>query len=53
MGWERFLLAHPFLVMICEIILFGDPDFSLYNDKWLPEDNKNALAHLKAWESIA
>ena len=50
--WEIFLLAHPFLVKLCEIILYGDPDIPLYKGKWLPEDKKNALAYLKALESF-
>ena len=51
-GWERFSLAHPFLVTMCEVILYGDPDFPCYNDNWSPEDKKNALAYLKALESF-
>ena len=52
-GWERFALAHPFLIEMCEIILYGDNDFPLYNDgSWKPEDKRNALAHMKALESF-
>ena len=50
--WEIFLLAHPFLVKLCKIILYGDPDFPLNKGKCLPEDKKNALTYLKALESF-
>ena len=46
-------MAHPFLIEMCEIILYGDNDFPLYNDgSWKPEDKRNALAHMKALESF-
>ena len=51
-GWERLSLAHPFLVKMCEVILNGDSDYPLYNDKWSPEDKKNVLAYLKTLESF-
>ena len=31
-GWERFSLAHPFLVKMFEVILYGSSDFPLFND---------------------
>ena len=37
---------------MCEVILYGDPDYSLYNDIWLAEHKKNALAYLKFLESF-
>ena len=33
-GWEHFSLAHPFLVKIFEVILYGSSDFPLFNDGW-------------------
>lgn len=51
-GWERFLLAHPFLVKMCEVMLYGDPDIPQFNDNWSAEDKKNALAYLKLLESF-
>ncbi len=45
-GWERFTLCHPFLVKMCEVILYGDTQLQLYNDGWSAEDKKNALAYL-------
>ena len=52
-GWERFSLAHPFLIKLCEVILHRYYDFPLYNDgSWSPEDKKNALAYMKALESF-
>jgi len=41
-GWERFSLAHPFLVKMCEVILYGESDYPQYNDNWLPEDKKKS-----------
>ena len=37
---------------MCEVILYGDPDYSLYNDNWPAEHKKNALAYLKFLESF-
>ena len=34
---------------MCEVVLYGNSEFSLYNDGWSPDD-KNALAHMKALE---
>ena len=47
-GWERFSQAHPYLIKMCEVVLYGDSEFSQYSDGWSPEDKKNALAHMKA-----
>ena len=49
-GWERFSLAHPFLVKMFEVILYGSSDFPLFNDGWSSEDKQNALAHMKKLE---
>ena len=46
-GWERFSLAHPFLVKMFEVILYGSGDFPLFNDGWSSEDKQNALAYMK------
>ena len=51
-GWDRFSTAHPFLVKMCEVILYGDPDYSLYNDNWPAEHKNNSLAYLKFLESF-
>ena len=51
-GWERFTLSHPFLVQMCEVIIYGDSSYTMYNDAWTQEDKRNALAHLKALESF-
>ena len=37
---------------MCEVILYGDPDCSLYNDNWPAEHKKNALAYLKFLDSF-
>ena len=37
---------------MCEVIHYGDPDYSLYNDNWPAEHKKNALAYLKFLESF-
>ncbi len=51
-GWERFSQYHPFLIEICEVIIYGNSEFESYNDGWNAEDKKNSLAHLKALESF-
>ena len=51
-GWERFSLAHPFLVKMFEVILYGSSDFPLFNDGWSSEDKQNALAYMKKLESF-
>ena len=51
-GCDRFSTAHPFLVKMCEGFLYGDPEYSLYNDNWPAERKKNALAYLKFLESF-
>ncbi len=51
-GWERFAQYHPFLIELCEVVLYGNSEFSSFNDSWSAEDKKNALAHLKALESF-
>ena len=52
-GWERFSLAHPFLIRMCKVVLHGHSDFPFYSDEsWPPEDKNNALAHMKALESF-
>ena len=43
---------HPFLVEMLDVIVNGDSDFQMYNDGWSPEDKRNALAHVKAIESL-
>ena len=35
-GWERFCLSHPFLLHMCEVIIFGDDDFEMFNDNAMP-----------------
>lgn len=51
-GWERFAQAHPFMVKLCEIIIYGGGNFPQYSDGWTAEDKKNALAHMKCLESF-
>ena len=46
-GWESFTLAHPFLLKMCEVIVYGDSNYERYSG-WTSEDKKTALAHLKA-----
>ena len=41
-GWERFTLCHPFLVHMCEVILYGDDNFETYNDGWIADDKRKA-----------
>ena len=51
-GWERFSQYHPFLIELCEVVIYGNSEFCKFNDGWSAEDKKNALAHLKALESF-
>ena len=51
-GWERFTLCHPFLVHMCEVVLYGDDNFETHNDGWIADDKRNALAYLKILESF-
>ena len=51
-GWERFSLSHPFLVGMCEVIIYGDSDYEMYNEGWSVQDKRNAQAHLNALESF-
>ena len=48
-GWERFCLCHPFLVQLCEAIIYGTAEegFEDYSDGWTPDDKKDDLAYLK------
>ena len=47
-GWERFSLSHPLLVSMCEVIIYGNSEYELYNEEWSVEDKRNAQAHLNA-----
>ena len=51
-GWERFSLSHPFLLHMCEVIIYGDDNFELFNDNWTADDKRNAMAYLKILESF-
>ena len=46
-GWERFTLCYPFLVHMCEVILYGDDNFETYNDGLTADDKRNALAYFE------
>ena len=37
---------------MCEVILYGDTSFEMYNDGWTADDKRNALAYLKILESF-
>ena len=51
-GWERFALSHPFLLHMCEVIIYGNDNFELFNDNWTADDKRNAMAYLKILESF-
>ena len=37
---------------MCEVIIFGDDNFELFNDNWPADDKKNAMAYLKVLETF-
>ena len=45
-------MSHPFLVQMCEVIIFGNSEFEMYNEGWAVEDKRNAQAHLNAQMSF-
>ena len=51
-GWERLTLSHPFLVSMCEVIIYGNSEYEMYNEGWSVEDKRNAQAHLNALVSF-
>ena len=51
-GLQQFSLSHPFLVGMCEVIVYGDSEYEMYNEGWSLEDKRNAQAHLNALESF-
>ena len=51
-GLQQFSLSHPFLVGMCEVIVYGDSEYEMYNEVWSVEDKRNAQAHLNALESF-
>ena len=51
-GWECFSLSHPFLVQMCEVIMFGNSNFEMYNEGWAVEDKRNAQAYLNTLMSF-
>lgn len=52
-GWERFSSSHPLLVSMCEVIIYGNSEYELYNEGWSVEDKRNAQAHLNALLSLS
>ena len=41
-------MCHPALVSMCEVIIFGNSEYEMYNEGWSGEDKRNAQAHLNA-----
>ena len=37
---------------MCEVIIYGDTDFELYNGNWSADDKRNAMVYLKTLESF-
>ena len=37
---------------MCEVILYRDDNFETYNDGWIADDKRNALAYLRILESF-
>ena len=51
-GWEKFSTVHPFLVIMCEGVIYGDSDYPTYSGAWSGEDKRNAMPHLKVLQSF-
>ena len=51
-GLQQFSLSHPFLVGMCEVIVYGDSEYEMYNEGWSVEDKRNTQAHLNALKSL-
>ena len=50
--WERFSLSFPFLIEMCEAIVYRNSGIELFSDTWPADNKKNALAHMKSLESF-
>ena len=37
-GWQRFMNCHPFLVELCEVIIYGSEHYPLYSDCFSAND---------------
>ena len=45
--------CHPFLVEMCEVMIYGSEHYPVFRDGFSADDKKNALAHLKSLESFS
>lgn len=39
-------MCHPVLVSMCEVIVYGNSEYELYNEGWSVDNKRNAQAHL-------
>jgi hypothetical protein len=52
-GWQRFMQCYPYLIEMCEAIVYGSEHYSMFSDGFSADDKKNAIAHLKSLESFS
>ena len=52
-GWQRFMQCHPYLVELCEVIIYGSRHYAMFSDGFSADDKKDAVAHLKSLESFS
>ena len=48
------MLCHPYLLEMCEVIIYGNEHYTMFSDGFSADDKKNAAAaHLKSFESFS
>ena len=45
-------MSFPFLIEMCEAVVYRNSCLELFSDNWPADDKKNALAHMKSLESF-
>ena len=45
-------MSSPFLIEMCEAIIYRNSGLELFSDNWPADDKENALAHMKSLESF-
>ena len=47
------MLCHPYLVEMCEVIIYGNEHYTMLSDWFSADNKKNTAAHLKSLESFS